>query len=82
MNFSEALAAINNGDTVTRRKWQRKVKVYLVKNKMNNINHVEVRTVGNCIMYAASSEDLLANDWELVNKEMPVKQLQPDEIVL
>jgi len=82
MNFSEALNAINNGDTVTRRKWQRKVKVYLVKNKLNNINHVEVRTVGNCIMYAASSEDLLANDWEYVGVEFPVKKDKQEEIVL
>lgn len=84
MIFNEALDAIQSGETVMRRKWQGKAKVYIVRNKLNNINHIEVRSVGNCIMYAASSEDLLANDWELVNKEAPpVKpQLDPDEIVL
>lgn len=82
MNFNEALEAIKAGMTVMRRKWGGKAKVYLVNNKLNNISHVEVRTVGNCLMYAASSEDLLAMDWELVNKEVPQKQLNPDEIVL
>jgi hypothetical protein len=84
MNFTEALEAINVGETVMRGKWSGKAKVYLVENKLNNINHVEVRTLGSCIMYAASSEDLLANDWELVNKEVAPQQpqLNPDEIVL
>jgi hypothetical protein len=82
MNFTEALAAINDGQIVTRKKWQGKAKVYLVKNKLNNINHVEVRTTGNCIMYAASSEDLLGMDWELVNPEVQPKQVPQEEIVL
>ena len=82
MNFNEALDAIQNGETVQRIKWQGKAKVYLVKNKLNNINHVEVRTTGNCIMYAASSEDLLAIDWEIFNKETPIKQVPQEEIVL
>ncbi len=82
MNFNEALDAINAGETVMRRKWQGKAKVYRVDNKLNNISHLEVRSVGNCIMYAASSEDLLANDWELVNKIVPDKQLNPEEIIL
>ena len=82
MNFKEALDAINEGEKVSRRKWQGKAKVYLVKNKMNNINHVEVRTVGNCIMYAASSEDLLAQDWEIIGKEIELKQNNEEEIVL
>ncbi len=84
MNFSEALAAINAGDTVMRKKWGGKAKVYLVKNKLNNINHVEVRTTGNCIMYAASSEDLLAMDWETLNPEIKSKQtpVPEEEIVL
>lgn len=82
MNFNEALEAIHSGERVMRRKWGGKAKVYIVHNKLNNISHVEVRTVGNCIMYAASSEDLLANDWELVNKETTKKQINPDEIVL
>lgn len=70
MNFIEVLEAIKSHQMVTRRKWSGKAKVYLVVNKLNNINHIEVRTIGNCIMYAASSEDLLAQDWELVNKEV------------
>ena len=82
MNFNEALDAINAGDTVTRRKWQGKAKVYIVHNKLNNISHIEVRSVGNCIMYAASSEDLLSNDWQLVKKEIPLEQVPQDEIVL
>lgn len=82
MNFNEALDAINTGKIVTRRKWQGKAKVYIVRNKMNNINHIEVRMIGNCIMYGASSEDLLAIDWELVNKEVTQQQLNPDEIIL
>jgi hypothetical protein len=82
MNFNEALEAIQANKTVTRRKWGGKAKVYIVNNKLNNINHVEVRTVNNCLMYAASSEDLLAMDWELVEKDVSKKQLNPDEIVL
>ncbi len=82
MNFNEALDAIKAGMTVIRRKWQGKAKVYIVHNKLNNITHIEVRMVGSCIMYAASSEDLLAIDWELVNKEVPPKQLKQEDIVL
>lgn len=84
MNFNEALDAIKSNQMVTRGKWGGKAKVYLVQNKLNNISHVEVRTIGNCIMYAASSEDLLANDWRLVNKDVSKeqRQLNPDEIVL
>lgn len=82
MNFNEALDCINQGQKVSRRKWQGKGKVYLVKNKLNNINHVEIRTVGNCIMYAASSEDLLAEDWELMGSEVDTKQINHEEIVL
>lgn len=85
MNFNEALEAIIAGSRVTRKKWGGKATVYIVRNKLNNINHVEVRTIGNCIMYAASSEDLLAIDWELVDQvkaETPLNQLNPDEIVL
>jgi len=78
MNFTEALAEINSGQMVTRKKWSGKAKVYMVKNKLNNINHIEVRTVTNCIMYAASSEDLLAQDWELVNSEAPPQVPQED----
>ena len=83
MNFSEALEAILAKKTVCRKKWSGKVKVYLVQNSLNNINHIEVRTLGSCIMYAASSEDLLANDWECSDlNSKPHKQLNPDEIVL
>lgn len=83
MNFIEALGAINDGQVVARRKWQGKAKVYLVNNKLNNISHVEVRTTGNCIMYAASSEDLLGMDWEVINPEVqPKKSSKQDEIVL
>jgi hypothetical protein len=84
MNFTEALAAINDKKMVTRRRWGNKVRVYLVQNKLNNINHIEVRTITNCIMYAASSEDLLAMDWELVNPEVkePTAQVPQEEIVL
>lgn len=82
MNFIEALNAINDGQIVTRKKWQGKAKVYLVKNKLNNINHIEVRSTGNCIMYAASSDDLLSIDWELVNPEIQPKQTPQEEIVL
>ena len=83
MNFIEALEAIKDSQTVTRKKWQGKAKVYLVHNKLNNITHVEVRSITNCIMYAASSEDLLAMDWELVNPEIkPKEQVPQDEIVL
>ena len=81
MNFSDALAAINAGQTVMRKKWGGKAKVYIVRNKINNITHIEVRTTGNCIMYAASSEDLLAMDWYIMNPEI-TKQLPPEEIVL
>jgi len=82
MNFNDALNAIKDGKIVARGKWGGKAKVYLVKNKMNNITHVEVRTVGNCIMYAASSEDLLAMDWVIINPEIQPKQIPPEEIVL
>lgn len=82
MNFNEALDFINQGQKVSRRKWQGKAKVYLVKNKLNNINHVEIRTVGNCIMYAASSEDLLADDWGLIVSEVDTKHIKHEEIVL
>ncbi len=82
MNFIEALEAINDGKVVTRRKWQGKAKVYLVKNKLNNISHVEVRTTGNCIMYAASSEDLLGTDWEIINPEVQSQQAPQEEIIL
>ena len=88
MNFTEALIEVHAGKTVTRRKWQGKAKVYLVRNKLNNINHIEVRAVSNCIMYAASSEDLLAMDWEVVNpiykevKKQLAPNVVPDEIVL
>jgi hypothetical protein len=82
MNFNEALEAINDGKVVARRKWQGKAKVYLVKNKLNNISHVEVRTTGNCIMYAASSEDLLGTDWEIINPEVQSPQAPQEEIVL
>jgi hypothetical protein len=84
MNFTEALAAINDKQVVTRRRWGGKVKVYLVQNRLNNISHIEVRNITNCIMYAASSEDLLATDWEIVNPvvKQPLQQLSPDEIVL
>jgi hypothetical protein len=87
MNFIEAFKLIEEGQTLTRRKWQGKAKVYIVRNKLNNINHVEVRTTGNCIMYAASSEDLLGMDWELVNPEIQPKktkheQVPEEEIVL
>lgn len=81
MNFTESLEAINAGHTVTRRKWQGKAKVYLVKNKFNNIDHIEVKTI-NCIIYAASSEDLLAIDWELANQEIKSKQIPYEEIIL
>lgn len=82
MNFTEALDAINNGQVVARTKWQGKAKVYIVHNKLNNISHVEVRTVGNCIMYAASSEDLLAMDWNIINPEVQPKKAAEEEIVL
>jgi len=82
MNFKEALDAINTGLRVTRKKWGGKATVYLVKNKLNNINHVEVRTINNCIMYAASSEDILAMDWEVVEQIKSKPQINPDEIVL
>lgn len=82
MNFNEALEAIVSGSRVTRKKWSSKATVYIVRNKLNNINHVEVRTIGNCIMYAASSEDLLAIDWELVDQIKAEPQLNQDEIVL
>lgn len=82
MNFSEALTAIIEGQTVLRKKWNNKVKVYLVKNKLNNINHIEVRSITNCMMYAASSEDLLANDWELLDSDIPSKQVSQEDIVL
>lgn len=82
MNFIEAFKLIEEGHTLTRRKWQGKAKVYLVKNKLNNINHVEVRTTGNCIMYAASSEDLLGMDWDLVNPIIPTPKVPQEEIVL
>lgn len=82
MNFIEALNAINDGKVVARKKWGGKAKVYLVKNKLNNINHVEVRTTGNCIMYAASSEDLLAMDWDIINPEIQPNQAPQEEIVL
>ena len=82
MNFTEALNSINDGLRVTRKKWGGKATVYLVKNKLNNINHVEVRTIGNCIMYAASSEDLLAMDWDVVEQIKSKPQINPDEIVL
>jgi len=78
MNFNEALDAINEGKILTRKKWSGKAKVYIVKNKLNNINHIEVRTVTNCIMYAASSEDLLAQDWELMNPEVSTQVPQED----
>lgn len=71
MNFIEAFAAMQEGKRVTRSKWGKKAIVYIVSNTRNNIDHVEVRTLGNCIMYAASSEDLLAMDWclqEDINK--------------
>ncbi len=82
MNFNEALDAINNGQVVARMKWQGKAKVYIVNNKLNNISHVEVRTVGNCIMYAASSEDLLAMDWNIINPEVQPTQSNQEDIVL
>lgn len=84
MNFIEALTAINAGDTVSRRTWGGKAKVYLVKNKLNNINHIEVRNVTNCIMYAASSADLLAMDWEIMDRKMPLehRQLNTEKIQL
>ena len=82
MNFAEALEAINANKTVMRRKWARRAKVYIVHNKLNNISHVEVRTTGSCLMYAASSEDLLAMDWELFNPEVKTPQPSQEEIVL
>ena len=81
MNFSEALYFINKGDKVTRKKWGKKAAVYLVNNRLNNISHIEIRTLGSCLMYGASSEDLLALDWELVDNQ-PIKQTQQEDIVL
>lgn len=74
MNFIEALEAIKAGRRVTRAAWNKKATVYLVDNKMNNIQHIEVRTTGNCIMYAASSADLLAEDWDYQDVPKPVEQ--------
>lgn len=85
MNFIEALQAIQDKQMVTRKKWGGKATVYIVNNKLNNITHVEVRTMSNCIMYAASSEDLLAMDWKIVDKNASVdkkRQLRQDEIEL
>jgi len=82
MDFVKALEAIKLRLVVTRKKWQGKAKVYLVHNKLNNITHIEVRTLGSCLMYAASSEDLLATDWLMVDKEFSVKQLKQEEIIL
>ena len=81
MNFIEAFQSMQEGNRLTRLKWQKKATVYIVENKMNNISHVEVRTLGSCIMYAASSEDLLANDWEFA-VEPTIKQQKQEAIVL
>lgn len=82
MNFIEALEAIGAGKIVMRRKWGGKAKVYIVHNKLNNISHIEVRTVGNCLMYGASSEDMLAMDWELLNPEIKKPIVSQEDIVL
>jgi hypothetical protein len=82
MNFIEALKALNDGETVLRLKWGGKAKVYKVHNKLNNITHIEVRSSSNCLIYSASSEDLLALDWDFVNKEIPLKQVEQEDIKL
>lgn len=65
MNFSEALEKIKEGNKAARGSWSPGMAIYLVSNKFNNISHVEFRSKLHCVMYAASSEDLLANDWVL-----------------
>lgn len=67
MNFSEALEYVKNGKRVARKAWGKgDMAIYLVDNRMNNIQHIEFRSKMNCLMYAASSEDILAIDWILL----------------
>jgi hypothetical protein len=65
MNFNEALDAIKKGKKIRRKRWLMTDMVYLVENKFNSIYHIEYRYLGGCRMYAASSEDMLAEDWEI-----------------
>lgn len=67
MNFCEALELMKAGKKVTRVSWQSsQMAVYLIVNRMNNISHLEFRSSTHCIMYAASSADILATDWTIL----------------
>lgn len=66
MNFSDALQHIKFNKQVRRSIWDKTKAIYLVENDRNNIHYIEYRNLGSCLMYAASSEDLLADDWVLI----------------
>ncbi len=67
MNFCEALEVMKTGKRVTRTAWgSSQMAVYLIENRMNNISHLEFRSKTHSIMYAASSADILANDWAIL----------------